>query len=78
MEIKFTYLQFTLYLCVVRSLSTIRGVFEGKNRGGKFREISFNGLVRKGWGGGGNLLLQPGADLGFGERGFGQTSTYII
>ena len=37
MEIKFTYLQFTLYLCVVRSLSAIRGVFEGENRGGKFR-----------------------------------------
>ena len=25
------------YLCVVRSLSAIRGVFEGENRGGKFR-----------------------------------------
>ena len=37
MEIKFAYLQFTLYLCVVCILSAIRGVFEGENRGEKFR-----------------------------------------
>ena len=41
MEIKFTYLQFTLYLCVVCILSAIPGVFERENRGGKFRASSF-------------------------------------
>ena len=45
MEIKFTYLQFTLYLCVVRSLSATRGVSEGENRGGKFRRLFFSPLI---------------------------------
>ena len=36
-EIKFTYLEFTLYLCVVCILSAIGGLIWGENREGKSR-----------------------------------------